>query len=86
MHTVYMVLGGLAALAAGLLLGRAFGGMAVLPLIAKIFIALWLAVALINMWVGVSRAGYTVMQELPFLIVVFGLPAAVAALVCWKLS
>ncbi|MBX3453588.1 hypothetical protein [Ferrovibrio sp.] len=86
MHTVYMVLGGLAALAAGLLLGRAFGGMAVLPLVAKVFIALWLVVALANMWVGVSHAGYTVMQELPFLVVVFGVPAAVAAFVWWKLS
>jgi len=85
MHTVYMVLGGLAALAAALLLGRAFGGMAVLPLIAKVFIGLWLLVALGNLWLGVSH-GYTVMQELPFLVVVFGVPAAAAALVWWKLS
>jgi len=85
MHTVYMVLGGLAALAAALLLGRAFGGMAVLPLIAKVFIGLWLLVALGNLWLGVSH-GYTVMQELPFLVAVFGVPAAAAALVWWKLS
>lgn len=46
----------------------------------RLFLPLWLVVALINLWVGVSRAGYTVMQELPFFALVFGLPAAFAAL------
>ncbi|MCU4178851.1 hypothetical protein [Bosea sp. BH3] len=46
----------------------------------RLFLPLWLAVALINLWVGVSRAGYTMMQELPFFALVFGLPAAFAAL------
>ena len=31
-----------------------------------------------NMTVGVVSAGYTVMQELPILVVIFGVPAAVA--------
>ena len=33
-----------------------------------------------NMWVGVTRAGYTVMQELPILLVNFAVPAAIATL------
>ena len=51
---------------------------------AKIFIALWLAAALVNLWIGVSRAGYTVLEELPIFLLIFALPAAAAAYVCWK--
>jgi hypothetical protein len=53
---------------------------------AKIFIALWLAAALVNMWIGVSRAGYSVAEELPIFLLIFGLPAACAGLAWWKLS
>jgi hypothetical protein len=53
---------------------------------AKIFIALWLAAALVNMWIGVSRAGYSVAEELPIFLLIFALPAAGAALAWWKLS
>ena len=37
---------------------------------AKIF-PIWLVVALTNMWLGVSRAGYSVAEELPILFVIF---------------
>ncbi len=50
---------------------------------AKIFIALWLVAALVNMWVGVSRAGYSVAEELPIFLLIFGLPAAAAAYAWW---
>jgi hypothetical protein len=53
---------------------------------AKIFIALWLAVALANMWIGVSRAGYSIAEELPIFLLIFALPAAAAAYVWWKFS
>jgi hypothetical protein len=53
---------------------------------AKIFIALWLAAALVNMWIGVSRAGYSVAEELPIFLLIFALPAAGAAYVWWKLG
>jgi hypothetical protein len=46
---------------------------------AKAFIPVWFLAALANLWIGVSRAGYTVAQEAPILLVVFGVPAAVAA-------
>src|SRR3989475_1940476 len=35
------------------------------------FIALWLVAAGINMWVGVSKAGYSVAEEAPIFLVVF---------------
>ena len=53
---------------------------------AKLFIPLWLAVALINMWLGVSRAGYSVAEELPIFLLIFALPSAIAAFLWWRFS
>lgn len=53
---------------------------------AKCFVPVWLLVSGVNMWVGVSHAGYTVRQEAPILVLVFAVPAAVAALLAWRLS
>jgi uncharacterized membrane protein YwaF len=49
------------------------------------FVALWLAVAAGNMWMGVARAGYSVREELPIFLVIFLVPAMVAVVVRWKL-
>ena len=53
---------------------------------AKLFIPLWLLVAGVNLWIGVTRAGYTVAEEAPIFLVVFAVPAAVALLLVWWLS
>jgi len=53
---------------------------------AQIFIALWFVAAAVNLWLGVSRAGYTVMEELPIFLLIFALPAAAAGWVWWKFS
>jgi hypothetical protein len=37
-----------------------------------------------NLWVGVSKAGYTVTEELPIFLLIFLLPAAVAVVIRWK--
>ncbi len=84
MHTVMVIAGGLVLLAAMLALAK-LGGFAPLPLAALIFLPIWLIIAVINLWVGVTRAGYTVAQELPILLVVFGVPAAVALAVRYLL-
>lgn len=44
------------------------------------FILLWLAITLANMWVGVSKAGYAVAEELPIFILLFAIPTAVAVI------
>jgi hypothetical protein len=36
------------------------------------------------LWVGVSKAGYSVAEELPILLVLFGVPAAAALILQWK--
>jgi len=52
----------------------------------KVFIAIWFFAAAVNMWVGVTRAGYSFMEELPIFLLIFALPASVALLIQWKLS
>jgi hypothetical protein len=88
MHTIRLIAGGLVLLAVVLLVGRWLDGgeRAGLMIAAKIFIPIWLIVSLINIWIGVDRAGYTVAEELPILLPVFGVPAAVAVLVVWHFS
>ena len=48
------------------------------------FVILWLIAAGVNMWVGVSRAGYSVAEELPIFLVIFLVPAIVALVARWK--
>lgn len=38
------------------------------------------------MWVGVTKAGYTVAQELPILGVVIAVPAVLALLLAWQVA
>jgi hypothetical protein len=84
MHTLKVILGGFALLALCLVVGRWLGGgTAGLATGAKLFLPLWLVGAGVNMWVGVSRAGYSVAEELPVLGVVFAIPAAAAVAVWW---
>lgn len=44
----------------------------------KLFLLIWLVVAVTNMWIGVARAGYTAMEELPIALAIFGVPALLA--------
>lgn len=76
MHILTLVVAGLGLLAVfyGAARQAAFGFRRVLP----VYLALWLVAALVNMWVGVTRAGYTVGQEALVLIPVFGIPALAA--------
>jgi hypothetical protein len=46
-------------------------------------LGLWLAVTGANMWIGVSKAGYSVAEE-PILVLLFAVPAAAAVLVRWR--
>ncbi|MBN7137413.1 hypothetical protein A7A76_22125 [Lysobacter enzymogenes] len=88
MHTVLVILGGFVLLALCLLAGRGFGGPGAAPLILaiKAFLPLWFVGAAINMYIGVARAGYSVGEELPIFLVIYAVPAAVAALLWWRLA
>jgi hypothetical protein len=52
----------------------------------KVFISTWLCAAALNLWVGVARAGYSVAEEFPIFLLIFGLPAAAALLLWWQFS
>jgi hypothetical protein len=52
---------------------------------AKFFIAIWLAGAFINMWIGVKH-GYSWSEEFPIFLGIFAVPAAVALLVSWRVA
>ncbi|HEX9451140.1 MAG TPA: hypothetical protein VF934_06975, partial [Burkholderiales bacterium] len=49
---------------------------------ALAFLPLWLVGAGINMYLGVKQAGYSVAEEAPMFLLVFGVPA-IAALIAW---
>jgi hypothetical protein len=82
-----VIAGGILLLGVFLLFGKLWGGDASgSATTAKIFIPVWLAVAIVNLWVGVSKAGYTVREELPIFLIVFALPAGAAAFAIWQFS
>ena len=87
MRSVIIILEGLILLGLFALAGWRFGnGTQSIVTAAQIFIPIWLVAALINMWIGVSRAGYSVAEELPIFLAIFSIPAFIAAFVWWKLS
>ena len=88
MHTVIVIAGGFALLGLFLLIGRWVGGPppGALPFAALVFIPIWLIAAGINMWVGVSRAGYSIADEAPIFVVIFAVPAALAGYLWWTFS
>jgi hypothetical protein len=49
------------------------------------FVLFWLAATGFNMWVGVSRAGYSIGDEAPIFLLLFAVPAVAAILLRWKL-
>lgn len=80
-----MVIGGGLVLLAIVALGARMFGVE-MATATKAFIGLWFIAAAVNMWIGVSRAGYPVSAEAPIFLIVFGMPAALALFVGWKLS
>ena len=50
---------------------------------ALAFLPLWFIGAGVNMWIGVTRAGYPISAELPIFLLVFGVPTALA-LCAWR--
>jgi len=85
MHTLYVIAGGLLLLGIFVLFARALSGVhpGVRGKLLLGFIPVWLACAAFNMWVGVSRAGYGIGEELPVFLVVFAIPAG-AAFWLWR--
>ena len=86
MRTILFLVAGLLLLAAFLVLARLFSANypAATTWATAAYVVLWFVIAAINMWVGVAKVGYSVAEELPILLLIFGLPAAVAVILKWK--
>jgi len=85
-RTLLFLVAGLFLLAAVLLLAKLFSSHYpdAMRLATIAYVALWFIIAGANMWVGVARAGYSVVEELPIFLLIFGAPAVVAALLKWR--
>jgi hypothetical protein len=88
MRTAIIIVGGFILLGVFLLAARWLGGgnAKSMVLAAQVFIPVWIALAGVNMWIGVSQAGYSVGEELPILLLIVAPPAAAAAFAWWKYS
>jgi len=86
MRTFLFFIVGFLLLAACLILGRLFSADYPSATYAATvaFISLWLVISAFNLWVGVSKAGYTFGDELPIFLLIFAVPAVVAIILKWR--
>ena len=86
MRTSLFLLAGFLLLAASLVLARLFSSNypSATSVATTAFVVLWLALTGFNMWVGVTKAGYSAAEEFPVLLLLFGVPAIVAVVLKWK--
>lgn len=86
MRTLIFILSGTALFAVIYFFMRTLSPASKTSLALAIFLPVWLIVAVINLMIGVNTAGYTVLEELPILLIIFGIPAAFAGLVAWRMA
>ena len=87
MHTIIVIAIGFAVLAISVLTGRLTGGSsAAMATAALVFLPIWLIGASINLWIGVSKAGYSIRDEAPIFLIVLAVPVAVALILWWRLK
>jgi hypothetical protein len=86
-RTAIFLVAGLALLAMCIVGARLLHGRdaSALTIATWAFVAIWLAVAGVNLWIGVAKAGYSLREELPIFLLIFLVPAGVALLVRWKM-
>ncbi len=80
MRTAIILAIGFVGLAICLAAGWFSGGPPRLKAAASVFIAPWFVATAANMYIGVTRAGYSFMEELPIFLLLFGVPAIAAVL------
>jgi F0F1-type ATP synthase membrane subunit c/vacuolar-type H+-ATPase subunit K len=87
MRTPLFLLVGFLLLAACMLLGKLFSSnySGATYAATLIFVALWLGISGANLWVGVARAGYSLNEEFPIFLLIFGLPTIVAIFLKWRI-
>ena len=86
MRTLLFLVVGFLLLTASMLLGRLFSsnypGAAYTATLT--FVVLWLLISSANLWVGVVKAGYTLGEEFPIFLLIFGVPTIAAIFLKWR--
>jgi hypothetical protein len=87
MRTALFLLVGFLLLAASMLLGKLFSSNYPGATFSAtlIFVVVWLGISGANLWVGVAKAGYTLTEELPIFLLIFGAPTIVAIFLKWRI-
>lgn len=78
MRTLIIIAIGITLAVVCLLGGRYYADREGLIFSTRLFLIVWLIVAAVNLWGGVSKAGYSIKEELPIAALVFLPPGAVA--------
>jgi hypothetical protein len=88
MRTFLLIVGGVATLGGSLLVVRWFGTGWRTPFadVGKFFIPIWFCLSALNLWIGVKQAGYSFDEELPIFLLIFAIPASIAAFLWWRSS
>jgi hypothetical protein len=81
MHTIKVLAAGFVLLGFFILVGRVLGHGS---RAALYFLPAWLIIAGLNLWYGVTRAGYSLADEFPIFLLIFAVPSAVALLLWWR--
>jgi hypothetical protein len=86
MRTAIIIVGGFLLWAACVVAAKLVPGStgASLTTATIVFVVIWFLAAAVNLWAGVSKAGYTFAEELPIFLLIFLLPAVVAVVIRWK--
>jgi hypothetical protein len=86
MRTLLFLVVGFLLLTASMLLGKLFSsnypGAAYTATLT--FVVLWLLISSANLWVGVVKAGYTLGEEFPIFLLIFGVPTIAAIFLKWR--
>jgi hypothetical protein len=88
MRTPMFLLVGLLLLASSMLLGKLFSSNypGATHAATWAFVALWLVISGANLWVGVTKAVYSLNEELPIFLLIFAVPTVVAIFLKWRIS
>ena len=78
MHTIVVMGGGFILLGAMMLVARWLTKGQKPGAGALVFLPVWLVFTLVNLWIGVTKAGYPLIEEAVIAVIVFGVPAALA--------
>jgi hypothetical protein len=91
MHTLKVMAAGIVLLLGCLLVGRILAAASppperMLAHAARAFLVIWFVWSGANTYIGVTRAGYTVKEEFPIFLLVYGVPAATAGYLIWRFT